>query len=110
MSHYENDDWYTKSGEYFYGDYDRNIQRIIYIGQNFYTISNNFVKSWTWDDVSEVAGIQFDEKQCSQIYNEYECTQTSHCQPVFQTYGECVGTGDERVCEDEERFIRCETK
>ncbi len=53
VSNYDDDDdVYLKSGEYFYGDYNKNIQRMIYIGDYFYSVAPGFVKALNWDDIS----------------------------------------------------------
>lgn len=39
--------------EYFYGEYEKDIQRIIYIGNHFYTISPGMIKALAIDDVTE---------------------------------------------------------
>jgi len=51
ISHYDDDSVYEKSGGYFYGDHGKNIQRIIYIGEYLYSISQDVIKSATLDDV-----------------------------------------------------------
>lgn len=90
VSHYTGDDVYLKSGEYFYGDYDLNIQRIIYIGDKFYTLSPNMVKALTWSDISEVNVLELDERSCSEIRTENECTSRSDCRAVYSGAVECV--------------------
>jgi uncharacterized secreted protein with C-terminal beta-propeller domain len=53
VSHYEDDDAFLKSGEYFYGNPELNIKRMIYIGENFYTISTGMIKALGWDELGE---------------------------------------------------------
>ncbi|MCT4592273.1 MAG: beta-propeller domain-containing protein [Candidatus Gracilibacteria bacterium] len=60
ISHYKNDEYYKKSGEYFYGNPDFNIKRIIYIGDKFYTISENIIKALSWDKIKELNSIELD--------------------------------------------------
>ena len=45
-----------KSGQYWYDD-AKNINRIIYIGNNLYTLSNGMVKSFQIDDLKETGSI-----------------------------------------------------
>lgn len=45
LSHYEDDSYFEKSGEWFYGNDELNIDRILYIGENLYTVSPGVVKA-----------------------------------------------------------------
>lgn len=58
ISHYDDPEIYTKSGSYFYGEYGKNIQRIIYIGDYLYSISEDIIKAATLDDVEEKAKLE----------------------------------------------------
>jgi len=59
VSHYdENSDAFIKSGEYFYGDVAFNISRIIYIGEYFYSISQNMIKAMEWDELGVVDNLE----------------------------------------------------
>ncbi len=60
ISHYDDPEIYKKSGSYFYGDYGKNIQRIIYIGDYLYSISEDIIKSATLDDVEEKNKLEID--------------------------------------------------
>jgi uncharacterized secreted protein with C-terminal beta-propeller domain len=51
VSHYENSSFDGK--EYFYGNPDLSIQRILYIGESFFSISPGKIKALRWDDLSE---------------------------------------------------------
>lgn len=55
ITHYDDPDIFIKSGDYFYGDYEKNIQRIIYIGDYLYSISQNMIKALGVVDVVEKA-------------------------------------------------------
>ena len=111
VSHYPNDSWYNKSGEYFYGDQDYNISRAIYIGENFYTISQNVIKALEWDDISEKKSLILDEKKCSEIHNEEECKNNSSCKATYRKVQECNSVNGVEVCEDNgNEFVRCEDK
>ncbi len=109
VSHYEDDGIYQKSGEYFYGDPDLNIQRIIYIGENFYSISPNIIKALNWQNLGVLKTLMLDKRTCEQIGTENECSSRSDCTAVFQTFEECRRNfGEEVVCEGEPQFARCE--
>lgn len=58
ISHYDDPEIYTKSGSYFYGEYGKQIQRIIYIGDYLYSISQDVIKSATMDEVVEKAKLE----------------------------------------------------
>jgi uncharacterized secreted protein with C-terminal beta-propeller domain len=61
VSNYDdNDDVYIKSGEYFWGEDGMNIDRIIYIGDYFYSVSDNIIKALSWDDISEIKSLEID--------------------------------------------------
>lgn len=54
VTHYEDDSQFENSGEYFYGEFGRNIQRLIYIGEYLYSISPDYVRSYDLDDVDPI--------------------------------------------------------
>ncbi|MBI5414190.1 beta-propeller domain-containing protein [Candidatus Peregrinibacteria bacterium] len=110
-SHYDDDSWFAKAGEYFYGDPDYNIQRIIYIAQNFYTISQNILKAYTWENLTEVKSLVLDTKKCAEIYMEAECAAFPQCQTVWQTSSICRDTTAGKVCDEERKdFLSCEDR
>lgn len=47
------DDEYLKSGSYWYND-DKNVQRILYIRDKLYTLSNGMIKANNMEDLKEV--------------------------------------------------------
>ncbi len=59
VTHYDEVDL-LKMGNYWPYDYKLNIQRIIYIGDYLYSISQNKVKSSTMDDVEDVSAIDLE--------------------------------------------------
>ena len=66
VTHYEDDDIFQDSGEYFYGIPGRTIKRLIYIGEYLYSISPDYVRSYDLDDVTPInfiklAGAQSDD-------------------------------------------------
>lgn len=56
ITQYDENEIQEKSGYYWYGDKD--IERIIYIGSNFYTISQAAVTANKMDDLSEVKRVE----------------------------------------------------
>lgn len=52
---------YAGSGEWFSGDYNKAVQRIIYIGNNFYSVAQGVVKALAWNDISEVNSVWLDQ-------------------------------------------------
>lgn len=63
VTHYENDDVFANSGEYFYGEPGRTIQRMLYIGEYLYSVSPDFVRSYILSTVAPVAFIQLKPNQ-----------------------------------------------
>jgi inhibitor of cysteine peptidase len=59
ITHYNEADM-LKMGNYWPYDYDKQIQRIIYIGDYLYTISQGMLKSSTMDTVKEVKSLTID--------------------------------------------------
>jgi len=53
ITHYDEED-IVKMGNYWPYDWDKQIQRIIYIGDYLYSISQGLIKSSTMDDVEEI--------------------------------------------------------
>lgn len=54
VTHYEDDSIFENSGEYFYGDFGRNIQRMLYIGDFLYSVSPDFVRAYDLDTVKSL--------------------------------------------------------
>lgn len=109
VSNYDSDEFFKKAGEYFYGDPDLNIARMIYIGDAFYSIAPNVIKALKWDDVAEIKAISLDEKACNEIPTETQCLRRSDCQALYQNSQECTRPfGGEIVCEDAPLFMRCD--
>jgi len=110
-THYA-DDYWSDEGTRRYGNHEFNIQRILYIGENFYTLSNNIVEAHSWDDVTQINRVQLDNKACSQIHDEDECLQNS-CRAVWREWQECYSDDEEdfsKVCEEQKQFERCVEK
>ncbi|MCX6735438.1 MAG: beta-propeller domain-containing protein [Candidatus Peregrinibacteria bacterium] len=59
ITHYTPTEVKDKSGYYWYGDSD--IQRILYIGENLYTVSKAVVKANLLNDLSEVKSLKLAE-------------------------------------------------
>lgn len=59
ITHYDDEDL-LKMGDYFPYNHEKNIQRIIYIGDYFYSISPAKVKASDIDDTDEVNSIKID--------------------------------------------------
>ncbi|MBN2306477.1 beta-propeller domain-containing protein [Candidatus Peregrinibacteria bacterium] len=60
VTHYTDDDMVIGLGEYFPYDYEKNIQRIIYIGNYLYSIAQGGVKASTMDTVDEAKYIELE--------------------------------------------------
>ncbi len=96
--------------EWFY-NHDLNIQRMIYIGDYFYSISPNVITAWNYEDVSKANRITLDQKQCNEVWNEYECRSYSHCRAIEENITECYEDNEEMICSDVGSvFSRCEEK
>jgi uncharacterized secreted protein with C-terminal beta-propeller domain len=59
ITHYSEED-ILKMGDSWPYSYEKNIQRIIYIGDYLYTISQNLVKASTMDEVEEVNAVEIE--------------------------------------------------
>lgn len=57
VSHLTDQD-YMKSGDYWYGESSRNVQRVLYIGDVLYTISNNKLMAHDMKTISKLGEIQ----------------------------------------------------
>ncbi len=64
ITHYDEDEVEDKAGYYWYGDKD--IMRILYIGDYFYTISRAMLMVNEMDSLDEVEGLEFEQE-------EYDC-------------------------------------
>ncbi len=58
VTHYDNLDAFKASGEYFYGDSGRNIQRVISIGDSLYGVSPDIVSASKRSDLSLIKKIE----------------------------------------------------
>jgi len=111
-THYEDGYWTNEDNNRRYGNHEYNVQRILFMGDYWYTTSNNVIAAHNWTDVSKVRQIELDQKACNQIYDEYGCGQNTQCKTVWREWSECY-TDDEdfsKVCEEERQFSRCEKR
>ncbi len=111
VTHYT-DDYWSEKGTRRHGNHEYNVQRIIYIGDHFYTISPNVIEAHTWDDLNEVARTELDEKACNQIYDELECKNQSQCKTIWREWSECYESDEDfsKICEEQKQFLRCENR
>ncbi|MGE3279072.1 MAG: beta-propeller domain-containing protein [Candidatus Altimarinota bacterium] len=64
VTHYEDDSVFENSGEWFYGDPERMVQRMVYIGEYLYSISPGYIRSYVLDTVKSLGFIKLSgEKQ-----------------------------------------------
>jgi len=54
VSHYTDAEQATATEQGWYSDYDKTIQRALYIGENLYTVSPGYIKANTLSDLSEL--------------------------------------------------------
>ncbi len=112
-SHYPKNYWNPENkNERRYGSYEFNIQRILYIGKKFFTVSPNVVESHTWENVEEIGRLVLDQKPCNQIYNELECSESTQCKTVFKEWKECSVDNEDfsKICKDQKQYLRCDSK
>ncbi len=110
VSHYEGEESYLKSGDYFYGDHDSEIQRMIYIGESFYSISPNIISALGWDDLALENRIELDRKTCAEIQTESGCVSRTDCRAIYDNESECERDfGGDIICVDDPFFSNCES-
>jgi len=64
VTHYEDDSVFENSGEWFYGDPERMVQRLVYIGEYLYSVSPGYIRSYVLDTVTSLGFIKLSgEKQ-----------------------------------------------
>lgn len=68
VTHYEDDSIFKDSGEYFYGEFGRTIQRLLYIGEYLYSVSPDFVRSYDLDSVEPINFIKLTGPQVDDVY------------------------------------------
>lgn len=108
MTHYADDYW--SKNERSYGNHDFNIQRVVYIGDYYYTWSPNVVASFGRNDFAKTDQLTLDPKACNQIYEESECGQQSQCRAVWREWQECYEEDGIKMCDSQREFERCEMK
>ena len=88
------------------------MQRILYIGDYWYTVAQNVLAAHTWDEVKKVKQIELDQKACTEIYDEYSCNQNTQCKTIWREWSECYTDEDDfsKVCEEQRQFSRCEAR
>ena len=111
-SHYDDEYFTTKNKQRRWGNYEYNVQRILYIGDYWFTVAQNVIAAHTWDDVEKVKQIELDQKACTEIYDEYSCTQNTQCKTIWREWNECYTDEDDfsKICEDQQEFSRCEKR
>lgn len=112
-THYDDGYWSgSNNNQRRYGNYEYNVQRILYLGDYWYTVAQNVIAAYNWGNVSKVRQIELEAKPCNQIYDEYQCGQADHCRAIWREWSECY-TDDEdfsKICEEEREFSRCEKR
>jgi uncharacterized secreted protein with C-terminal beta-propeller domain len=63
VTHYEDDNVFQNSGEWFYGEPGRVIQRMLYIGEYLYSVSPDYVRSYMLDTAKSVGFIKLEGSQ-----------------------------------------------
>lgn len=58
LTHYQDDSVFEDAGEWFYGEFGRNIQRMLYIGEYLYSVSPDFIRSYDLDSIESINFIQ----------------------------------------------------
>jgi uncharacterized secreted protein with C-terminal beta-propeller domain/predicted DNA-binding antitoxin AbrB/MazE fold protein len=111
-SHYEDDYWTGDNQRNRWGNFEYNVQRILFMGDYWYTVAQNVIAAHNWEDVTKVKQITLDQKACTEMYDEYSCTQNTQCKTIWREWDECY-TNDEdfsKVCEEQREFSRCEKR
>jgi len=104
-------EWFENTQGWFYGDYERLIQRLVRIGEDFYSIAPNFVKSLQGNNLAEIKSVMLDQKLCPEISNEFDCKENTQCRPITQETNTCTtGADGNKVCTTDKQFLRCELK
>jgi len=68
VTHYEDDSVFEGQGEYFYGEFGRNIQRMLFIGKFLYSVSPDFVRSYHLDTVDPINFIQLSGPRSDDVF------------------------------------------
>jgi uncharacterized secreted protein with C-terminal beta-propeller domain len=63
VTHHEDDTIFENSGEWFYGNPGRAIQRMLYIGEYLYSVSPDYVRSYMLDTAKSVGFIKLEGGQ-----------------------------------------------
>jgi len=111
-SHYNDDYWTAGEEKRRWGNYESNVQRILFMGDYWYTVAQNVIAAHSWDKVEKVKQITLDEKACNEIYDDYSCSQNTQCRTVWREWSECYEDDEDfsKICEDQQEFSRCEAK
>lgn len=88
-------------------DPNAQIQRIIRIGDIFYSVSLGMIKALSPQDLSEVKSFPLvSAAMCSDIYSETECLQRTDCKALYEP-GYCAPG---QICIQSLQFSRCESR
>ena len=111
-SHYDDDYWKTDGKQRRWGNHETNVQRILFMGDYWYTVAQNVVAAHTWDKVEKVQQITLDQKACDQLHDDYPCSQNTACKVTWRQWSECFDNEEDfsQTCEEQRQFSRCEAK
>ncbi len=111
-SHYEDTYWTDNQQQRRWGNYEYNVQRILYIGDYWYTVAQNVIAAHNFNTLEKVKQIELDAKACNQIYDEYSCTKNSQCKTIWREWSECYTDEEDfsKVCDQQRAFSRCEKR
>ena len=111
-THYNDKYWEQSKEERRYGNHEFDIQRVIFIGDNFYTIAPNTIASHDWENVEKIEQITLDQKACEAISEVMECGLATQCKTVQKEWEECSIDNEDfsKSCTSKTQFLRCEGK
>jgi inhibitor of cysteine peptidase len=88
-------------------DPNAQIQRIVRIGDVFYSVSRGMVKALSTQDLSEIKSLPLvSTAMCSDIYSETDCLQKTECKALYE-HAYCPPG---KICIQSLQFSRCESR
>jgi len=68
VTHFEDDSVFEDSGEYWYGEMGRMIQRMLYIGEYLYSVSPDYVRSYDLETVIPESFVKLSGPKSDDVY------------------------------------------
>ncbi len=97
MTHHDQDIYDQPPEEFWRGiDHEETIKRLLWVNDEWYSLSDNVVTSHRWADLSTLDRLELDPKNCADLLTESSCRANPYCRPIVTDI--CTEVGGIPLC------------